>query len=143
MADHILDDKIMALVRDHRPPENGVTLCTDFKLDTIFDIDDATKVLSKHGYIIEIGKNIGNYNCIDTGVFVATDGLMNAIEKIYYREGDASLSQGIRFLAKKKLAKSLDIKDAFWQDVDNLEMLRHAEKLLSRNARGTNRSECN
>jgi len=74
---------------------------------------------------------------------VATGGLMDALEIIYHGRGDASLSQGVQALADNGLASVLDIKNAFWQDVDNMDMLLHAEKLLNRNASGTNRSECN
>ena len=130
MADHILDDDIMKLVSNHQPPEGGATLCVDYKLDTIFDIDDATKVLAKDSFIKQIGKNLPKYNCIDTGVFIGTDGLMGAIDRVYKQKGDASLSEGVQFLADRGLMEILDIQDAFWQDVDNLDMLVHAEKLL-------------
>ena len=130
MADHVLDDNIMKLIRDHEPPKGGATLCVDYKIDEIFDIQDATKVLAKHSRIKKIGKELPNYNCIDTGVFVATDGLMEAIDHIYRRKGDASLSEGVQLLADRGLMGILDIKDAFWQDVDNIQMLAHAENLL-------------
>jgi len=130
MADHILDDNIMSLVRTHRPPRGGATLCVDYKLDTIFDMDDATKVHSADGYVKKIGKRLAKYNCIDTGVFVGTEGLFDAIDQVFQEKGDASLSEGIQLLADSKLMMALDIEDAFWQDVDNYEMLMHAEKML-------------
>jgi choline kinase len=131
MADHILDEQIMCLARDHHPPEGGATLCVDYKLETIFDIDDGTKVLAQDSLIRKIGKNLKKYNCIDTGVFIGTDGLIDAIDHVYKEKGDASLSEGVQLLANHGLMEALDIKDAFWQDVDNMEMLLHAEKLLN------------
>ncbi|UCF94081.1 MAG: NTP transferase domain-containing protein [Desulfobacterales bacterium] len=130
MADHILDDKIMMLARNHRPPKDGATLCVDYKLDSIFDLEDATKVIAAGHLIKKIGKGIKGYNCVDTGVFIGTKGLMEAIEKIYLQKGDSSLSEGVQLLADKGRMEVLDIKDAFWQDVDTPEMLLHAEKLL-------------
>ena len=130
MADHILDAKIMQLAAQHAPIEKGACLCVDFKINTIFDIDDATKVFAKDGKIISIGKDLEHFNCIDTGVFVCTKGLIDAIEFIYRRTGDASLSQGIQCLADKGIMECIDIKEAFWQDVDTVEMLQHAETLL-------------
>jgi choline kinase len=141
MSDHILDDQIMAMVRNQHPPDGGLVLCADYKLGSIFDLDDATKVLSEDGYIKSIGKGLDQYNCIDTGVFIATTGLIDAIEKIYMESGDASLSQGVQAIADIGLAKVLNIKEAFWQDVDNLDMLLHAEKLLSRHEREPKRSD--
>ena len=108
----------------------------DYKLDTIFDIDDATKVMAEDSRIIKIGKKLPQYNCIDTGVFIGTDGLMEAINSVYVQKGDASLSEGVQLLANQGLMDILDIKDAFWQDVDNMDMLLHAEKLLQERSEG-------
>ncbi len=130
MADHVLDDRIMELVKGHTPQADGATLCVDYKIDTIFDIDDATKVVEEKGRISKIGKEIDGYNCIDTGVFIGTDGLFQAIDRIYRQNGDASLSEGVQILADSGKMAALDIVDAFWQDVDTPEMLAHAEKLL-------------
>jgi len=131
MADHIIDDKIMRQIQNLHAPETGATLCVDYKLTTIFDMDDATKVQSDRNLIKKIGKNLDAFNCVDTGVFIGTDGLMNALSQIYNKKGDVSLSEGMQLLSDSNLAEALDIKDAFWQDVDTPEMLDHAEKLLS------------
>ena len=130
MADHVLDSRIMALAGQHNPLPNGAALCVDYKIDSIFDMDDATKVLAREGRIISIGKKLDPYNCIDTGVFVCTSGLMTALEKVYHENGDASLSQGIQILAQQGVMECIDIEDSYWQDVDTVEMLQHAEKLL-------------
>ncbi|MDR9417408.1 NTP transferase domain-containing protein [Gracilimonas sp.] len=130
MADHILSDEMMLLAKSHKPPVDGATLLVDHKVDEIFDMDDATKVLSKDNKIKKIGKQITEYNCIDTGVFICTQKLMEAIKIVYEKKGDASLSDGIQTLADRGRMHTLNIGDAFWQDVDTPEMLAHAEKLL-------------
>ncbi|MDZ7718694.1 MAG: NTP transferase domain-containing protein [Balneolaceae bacterium] len=131
MADHILSDEMMLMAKEHVPPENGATLLVDYKVDEIFDIDDATKVNSQNSRIQTIGKKITNYNCIDTGVFVCTPSLLDEIKKVYKKQGDASLSDGVQALADKNKMHTLDIRNAFWQDVDTPEMLEHAEKILN------------
>lgn len=131
MADHVLDDDIMFGVKNHYPPPNGATLCVDYKLSTIFDMDDATKVFEKNGFIMNIGKSLNSFNCVDTGVFVGTGGLLDAVESVFRNKGDASLSDGVQVLAERGLMTILDIKDSFWQDVDTPEMLAHAEKMLN------------
>lgn len=136
MADHIFDDSIMALVRDHQPPAGGATLCVDYKVDSIFDIDDATKVQANNGSVAAIDKQLDTYDCIDTGIFVCTPALMDGIERVYRETGDASLSDGVARLAALGNMSILDIGDAFWQDVDTPEMLAHAEEVLSRRAAG-------
>lgn len=131
MADHILSEKMMKLAKEHIPPENGATLLVDYKVNEIFDMDDATKVYSHNGNIKLIGKQIDKYNCIDTGVFVCTKGLLDEIREVYNQKGDASLSNGVQALALKGKMQTLNIGDAFWQDVDTPEMLEHAEELLN------------
>lgn len=132
MADHILSDELMLLAGKHIPPTNGATLLVDYKINTIFDMDDATKVFEEDGKIARIGKQITCYNCIDTGVFVCTKGLINEIEKVFIEKGDASLSNGVQSLCEKDVMTVLDIKDAFWQDIDTPEMLAYAESYLSK-----------
>lgn len=131
MADHILDDKIMRQAVSHRPPDGGATLFVDYKIETIFDLEDATKVRSNGSYVKKIGKKLTEYNCIDTGVFIGTEGLFEAIDKVYKKKRDATLSEGVQLLADNGLMMTQDIKDAYWQDVDTPEMLAHAEKLLT------------
>jgi choline kinase len=46
----------------------------------LLDIDDATKVdVAADGRIVRIGKTIASYNAIDTGLFLATPALAEAI----------------------------------------------------------------
>jgi 1L-myo-inositol 1-phosphate cytidylyltransferase len=136
MADHVLDDAILRKVKGHCPPRSGATLCVDYKLDEVFDLDDATKVREEGGRIREIGKSLATYNCIDTGVFVCTPALLDALEEVLAETGDASLSEGVSRLAMTGRMTVLDIGDAFWQDVDTPEMLAHAEAVLARRSRG-------
>jgi len=136
MADHVLGDEVMALAGAHVPPEGGATLLVDWKLETIFDMDDATKVLAVRDpsgdRIAKIGKMIPEYNCVDVGVFVCTTALMDRIAEVYEKTGDASLSDGVQALANTGRMTVLDIGDGFWQDVDTPEMLAHAERELAR-----------
>ncbi len=130
MADHIFDDDVMTLAGSHVPPDNGATLLVDHKLDDIFDVDDATKVLEKDGRIMAIGKEIQSFNSVDTGLFVCTTGLVEAIRDVYEKEGDSSLSDGVHALSASGRMTVLDIGEGFWQDVDTPEMLREAESRL-------------
>lgn len=132
MADHVLDDRFMALVRENRPRPGGATLCVDYKLDTIFDMDDVTKVVEEGGRLLHIGKELASFNCVDTGVFLATTALLDAIEQVYEQTGDASLSEGVQALADRGGMRVLDIGECYWQDVDTPEMLEHAQQMLAR-----------
>lgn len=135
MADHVLGDEVMERARAHAPPANGATLLIDRRVDEVFDLDDATKVRTEGKRLVEIGKQLNTYDCIDTGVFVCTAGLMNALESVLDRTGDASLSEGVAELARVGLMTVLDVGDGFWQDVDTPEMLAHADARLRSTAR--------
>lgn len=130
MADHIFGDDVMSLAGNHTPSENGATLLVDYKLDTIFDMDDATKVLTSGDQIRSIGKEIKEYNCVDTGLFVCTESLVDAIHEVYRKHGDASLSHGVHILSARGDMAVLDIGNGFWQDVDTPAMLAEAERQL-------------
>jgi choline kinase len=130
MADHVLSDALMERARGCTPPDGGATLLVDYQLDRVFDMDDATKVREKDDRIDAIGKTLDTYNCVDTGVFVCTQGLMSALQSAADEAGDVSLSDGVKRLAAAGRMHTLDVGDAFWQDVDTPAMLGHAEEHL-------------
>ena len=130
MSDHLLDKEIV-ITAINTPPKNGVVLCIDKKLNTIFDMDDATKVVTLDNKIIEIGKELTEFNSVDTGVFHASPSLFETLEKEYNKNQDCSLSDGILSLAKQGNAFTADIKDKLWQDVDTPEMFKEAENMIS------------
>lgn len=141
MADHIMDDELLRLARDTEPPSGGAALLVDYKLATIFDMADATKVLATEGRILAIGKQLQEFNCIDTGLFVATPALFTSLAEVYREQGDASLSDGIASLCRQGTMAAIDIGEGFWQDVDTVEMLRHAEAELRRRIRPPRRQQ--
>ena len=130
MADHVFGDEVMELAGSYAPEPGHAALLVDYKLDTIFDMDDATKAVVKDGKIVSIDKKLNDFNAVDTGVFVCTDGLMDALQALDDESGDASLSDGVRHLASSGRMHALDIGDGFWQDVDTPEMMAHVEAVL-------------
>lgn len=132
MADHVFGDAVMRLAGNHTPPDDGATLLVDYDIDGVFDLDDATKVLEEDGRIVAIGKQIAEYNGIDTGLFVCTPALMDALAEVYAERGDASLSDGVQQLAAAGRMTVLPIGDGFWQDVDTPAMLAEAERRLAK-----------
>lgn len=135
MADHIVSPAIMQRAASHAPAAGGATLLVDYKIDSVFDLPDATKVLAKDNRIVSIGKQIEKYNCIDTGIFVGTAGLVKAIGEVAEAKGDASLSNGVQALSDAGLMSVLDVGEATWIDVDTPEMLADAEERLRLMAR--------
>ncbi|MDX1440114.1 MAG: NTP transferase domain-containing protein, partial [Rubricoccaceae bacterium] len=49
MADHVFGDEVMEVARSYSPEPGHAALLVDYKLESIFDMDDATKVVVKDG----------------------------------------------------------------------------------------------
>jgi len=130
MADHVVDPAIYRTLQEE-PARGGLVLAVDRKLDTIFDMDDATKVVTDaHARIVRIGKQLETFDAVDTGVFRCDPALFDVLEQVYAEKGDTSLSDGVQRLVPRGLARTADIGAAWWQDVDTPDTIGHAEKLL-------------
>jgi choline kinase len=128
MSDHLFDNEMLGLLLQKARPTR-LNLAVDRKIESIVDIDDAMKVQTKYGRIIAIGKNLTRYDAIDTGLFVANEELFQYLEAAK-RDGDCSLADGVRLMAKDGKVRAVDIGDAWWQDVDTPQTLAAAEKHL-------------
>jgi choline kinase len=122
MSDHIFESETAAALLRQRVEEDGTILAVDRKLESIFDMDDATKVRCIGDYITDIGKEIPRYDAVDTGMFLCTPAIFSALEQATVK-GNCSLSDGMRVLAAKRKLRAFDIGDALWQDVDTPEAL--------------------
>lgn len=133
MSDHVFDKTLLKgiLGEDARPDAGGAVLAVDTKISEIFDLPDCTLVKTdSRGRIVDIGKEITDYNVADTGVFRCTSGLLTALQSVLDEKGDCSLSEGVRLLGDQGVMRTHDVGDAWWQDVDTPGALKHAEDLL-------------
>ena len=132
MADHLFQPKTLARFLRRRPSPGEVILAVDRKIDQIFDIDDATKVLiddSKGTKILDIGKKIKDFNAVDTGMFLCSAGIFPVLEKAA-KETKGSLSEAMNILISQEKLRFFDIGEGWWLDVDTPVALRKAEKTL-------------
>jgi 1L-myo-inositol 1-phosphate cytidylyltransferase len=131
MADHIFEPKTAKALLQQPIANDEVILAVDSKLDDVFDLDDATKVRRKGSLILEIGKDLAHYNALDTGMFLCSPELFDRLEAAK-KNGDCSLSDGMRQLAHEHKLRAFDIGHAHWHDVDSPEALVHAENIFDR-----------
>ena len=130
MGDHLFEPALLeALLAG--ADDAQVNLAIDCKIDSIFDLDDATKVQTEGDRLVGIGKQLTSYDAIDTGVFLCSEEIFSYL-KAAQRDGDCSLSDGIRAMAAAGKVRAVDIGAAWWQDVDTPEMLRRAEEESAR-----------
>jgi choline kinase len=126
MADHIFEPQTAkVLMKQTLAPDESI-LAVDPNIDRVFDLDDATKVRRDGDRIVDIGKEIAHYDALDTGMFLCSPALFDRLEAAT-KDGNCSLSDGMRQLAAERRLRALEIGEAHWQDVDTPEALAHAE----------------
>jgi choline kinase len=134
MADHLFETKTIENLRSLDPVSDNCYLLVDRNLDEIFDMDDATKVLTdEKNNIVEIGKNIKEYNAVDTGIFVMQKNIISEFaENIKNKKN--TISDTVLSWALKGHFKVIDLKEGYWQDIDTEagfnEAIKNRHKLL-------------
>jgi 1L-myo-inositol 1-phosphate cytidylyltransferase len=130
MADHVFEPATAKVLLQQPLAPEEVILAVDPNIDRIFDLDDATKVRREGNLIVDIGKQIANYDALDTGMFLCSPVLFDKLESAT-RDGNCSLSDGMRQLARERNLRALEIGEAHWQDLDTPEALAHAENIFA------------
>jgi 1L-myo-inositol 1-phosphate cytidylyltransferase len=130
MADHIFEPETARGLLQQPLASDEVILAVDPNIDRIFDLDDATKVRRDGDRIVDIGKEIADYDALDTGMFLCSPALFDRLEAAT-KDGNCSLSDGMRQLAAERHLRALEIGEAQWQDVDTPEALAHAEGVFN------------
>ena len=128
MCDHLFDQTIVDLLIE-RADTSVLNLAIDRKLSSFFDLDDAMKVQTRDERVVGISKDLSNYDAIDTGVFICPEEIFDYLERAK-QNGDCALADGVRLMAADGKVRAVDIGEAWWQDVDTPEMLKHAENFL-------------
>ena len=131
MADHLFDPAVLAdLIAQPCLPDH-VILAIDRRLDNpLVDLEDVTRVhTDSSGNIDCIGKLIPEYNAFDTGLFLAGRALIEALQADVNAGGAGSISAGMTHLASQGRARTFDIGDRFWLDVDDATAHGQAERL--------------
>ncbi len=120
MADHLYSSSVVRALRTVPRADQDVVLAVDYRIADINDPDDAMWVaLHSDERIHDIGKDLTEYHAVDTGVFYCTPALFDALEAERQEQGgDCALADGVRRLARAGRARTVDIGDAWWQDVD-------------------------
>ena len=131
MADHIFEPKTARALLRQPLDEDEVILGVDHKIDCIFDLDDATKVKLEGNDIVGIRKDLLHYDALDTGMFLCSPALFERLEAAK-KDGNCSLSDGMRQLGRERKLKSFDIANGHWQDVDTPEAFAYTESIFER-----------
>ncbi len=137
MSDHLFDDAIIGCLLENCEP-SLLNIALDRKLDSVFDLHDAMKVQTRGYRVATIGKDLREFDAIDTGLFVCPLEIFDYLKraKSASRQSDCSLADGVRLMAGDGKVRAIDVGESWWQDVDTPQMLQKAEKALT-NCRGS------
>lgn len=94
------------------------------------DVGEATKVKTKDGRVERIGKDLEEFDCIDTGFFVLTPEIFRYAEEVVEKSGgqEVSLSE---IMERARVEVSI-LSGYFWMDVDTREELKRANREIVR-----------
>lgn len=135
MSDHLFDEAMVGRLLDNFDPDI-LNIAVDRKLDSIFDLPDAMKLQTRGNKITGIGKDLPEFDAIDTGLFVCPLQIFDYLEraKSDNSENDCSLADAVRLMAGDNKVRAVDIGKSWWQDVDTPRMLERAEEEMTRRA---------
>jgi 1L-myo-inositol 1-phosphate cytidylyltransferase len=133
MGDHVFEPPVLQkmLRLDVEPDES--LLAIDARRIAPEVAEEATKIRRVGSRIVAIGKDLAEYDALDTGVFVFSPVLFDALERSRVA-GDTTLSGGVRELAARGLMRGVEIGNATWCDIDTLSDLAAAESALGASA---------
>ncbi len=133
MADHIFSKNIFSRLKNHYK-RYDVLLATDPILrEGYYDLDDATKVYGNNSFIIDIGKEVINYNRLDMGVFtLKTKIIRNISQTIESNFQKFGVTDVILSAIESDLNVGyFDIPHMIWLDVDNYAIYSRLKRLFN------------
>jgi len=136
MADHLFEPELARRLMAADLPEGGVTLAVDGEVgNPLVDETDVTRVRRNGDAIEEIAKGLTPYDGYDTGLFLCTPTVFDAVRESV-QMGDSTLSGAVRLLAAKGKTRTLPADGHFWIDVDDGAAVERAEEALLERLRG-------
>jgi 1L-myo-inositol 1-phosphate cytidylyltransferase len=130
MGDHVFEPPVLHRMLHLAAGADDSLLAVDARPATPEQAAEATKVRRDGSRIVAIGKNLTDFDALDTGLFVCSPLLFDALE-LARAHGDTTLSGGIRELAARGLMHAMEIGDAAWCDIDTRSDLEAAEAMLA------------
>ena len=118
MCDHVYPPNLPALLRCFYSPDIDIVVGGDSKAKYV-DLEEATKIQAdESGFVIKVGKDLASYTYIDTGVFIMSQRVFSAADKVKGWKS-LKLSDLINLAVRLGLkVKVVDVTGIPWTDVD-------------------------
>lgn len=126
MGDHIFDPEIVRKLQSI--DLNGALVLA---VDRVQHDPDDTLVLEQDGQILDIGKNISEWNSVDTGLFKCSPEIFRYAVTAA-EAGEAELAECVKLAAAAEEAQILDVSGHYWVDVDTKRDVKRAKQILAR-----------
>jgi CDP-L-myo-inositol myo-inositolphosphotransferase len=125
MGDHIFTSKV---IKGILKVKGDLVIATDSNPKYI-DVGEATKILTDADEIKDIGKDLTEFNAVDTGIFLCSKQIFPVITECV-KDGKEEWSDSIKKYIENHKAVPYDASASIWLDVDTKEDLKKAETLL-------------
>jgi choline kinase len=129
MGDHLFEPSVLQTMRQLSVDPTESVLAVDSLPADPTIAAEATRVRMSAGRITAIGKDVEPWDALDTGVFVFSPTLFQALEEAC-AAGQTTLSAGVQRLAAVGLMRGYDIAGRSWCDIDTVDDLNAAETLI-------------
>ena len=124
MSDHLVSPQALAHFLATQSDQN--LLLVDPRVDGVFDLPDATKVMMEGTRITGIGKRLVDFNAIDCGVFRLDERFFEAMGCAISR-GKESISEGVHHLIEARAFGGVLLPEgSHWIDIDTPEAYEYA-----------------
>jgi len=130
MGDHVFEPPVLQRMLRLQVDDDRSLLAVDAGKAAPELAAEATKVRRDGSRIVAIGKELDDYDALDTGLFVFSPHLYAALEQAR-AQGDTTLSGGVRQLAARGMMHAVEIGGATWCDIDTVSDLAAAESVLA------------
>ena len=122
MGDHLISSSLVTTLLSDSTINR--TLCVDSESKNESQVNDGTRVMTdSKGRIIEIGKDLKNWQSIDTGLFMMDSEVLDNIKYLITRQGKrVTISEVVQHMADNgRHFQTCDVSGQFWADVDTEE----------------------
>ena len=122
MGDHLISSSLVTTLLSDSTINR--TLCVDSESKNESQVNDGTRVMTdSKGRIIEIGKDLKNWQSIDTGLFMMDSEVLDNIKYLISRQGKkVTISEVVQHMADNgRHFQTCDVSGQFWADVDTEE----------------------
>ena len=131
MVDHVFTQPVLPLLgRSRLRDDEAGRLLVDLSPDVALDLEDATRVRLDGARIVSIGKGLPAWDAVDTGCFLLTERVFDALREVPAGES-RTVSSGMRRLVEKGALWAVSIGEIAWADVDTPADLAAAQQALA------------